>query len=91
MFIPDQIKYKYPMREFIAKYKKYFQIPTVFDTMIPADKENTESLLSKVMSLAGKIEEKFSQISNFCLLKTNPFFYSDKLPDFVMTHLEEYN
>jgi hypothetical protein len=89
-FYVDDVKYKYPMRDFMAKYKRFFNIPTVFDTMIPAEKENTESLLSKIMNLAGKIEEKFSQLSNFCLLKTNPFFYSEKLPEYVMSNLEEY-
>ncbi|EAR93572.3 hypothetical protein TTHERM_00426390 (macronuclear) [Tetrahymena thermophila SB210] len=93
--IVNKVKYKYPVKEFLDKYRDYIPINTIFTSFPSQQKDNLNNMMNVLSNVLRKCEKGFKQVRTFQLYKSNPFLYIDKrnrvdLPDTLQNYKSDF-
>ncbi|KAL4480325.1 hypothetical protein ABPG74_020841 [Tetrahymena malaccensis] len=93
--VVNKVKYKYPVKEFLDKYRDYIPINTIFTSFPSQQKDNLNNMMNVLSNVLKKCEKGFKQVRTFQLYKSNPFLYIDKrnrvdLPDTLLNYKSDF-
>lgn len=60
--LKHKVKYKYPVKEFIEKYKDYIPINTIFSSFPSQQKDNLNNMVNVLQGILKKCEKGFKQV-----------------------------
>lgn len=77
------LEYQNPITTFVERYKRYFNIKTVFDVIVPNEKDIFTNNFENLLSLNSKIEMMFHKLNTIDIFKNNDFYISNKSAPFI--------
>ncbi|KAL4506013.1 hypothetical protein ABPG72_013774 [Tetrahymena utriculariae] len=91
----NKVQYKYPVKEFLDKYRDYIPINTIFTSFPSQQKDNLNNMMNVLSNVLKKCEKGFKQVRTFQLYKSNPFLYIDKrnrvdLPETLLNYKSDF-
>jgi len=88
-FTPN-LEYQNPITNFVERYKRNFNIKTIFDVIAPNEKEQISVNFDNLLNLNQKVEFMFKKLNTIDIFKNNDFYSNTKTAPFLSLENQEY-